>query len=191
LAHSRSGSRTPDAADRPGRRSLHPCIYEGSGRGPCRRSLGARDLPWARSSAGARTHHCCGGSGAVCRGLCNAAQVSERTLRNVFHESFGVGPIRYLRLRQLHRVRTRLLDADPDCDSVTKVARLRCLGLEPAGSRIPRALRRTPGADLAHSSLTTSSSFRALSRAYSSVVFHATRGARKAGILAPLIHPAP
>ena len=54
--------------------------------------------------------------------LCQAANVSERTLRNVFHESFGIGPIRYLRLHQLHQVRARLRDANPDRDTITKVA---------------------------------------------------------------------
>jgi AraC family ethanolamine operon transcriptional activator len=54
--------------------------------------------------------------------LSDAAHVSERTLRNVFHESFGIGPIRYLRLCQLHRIRAGLRDADPDRDTITKVA---------------------------------------------------------------------
>ena len=56
--------------------------------------------------------------------LCHTAHVSERTLRNVFHESFGIGPTRYLRLQQLHRVRARLRDADPhrNRDTITKIA---------------------------------------------------------------------
>lgn len=54
--------------------------------------------------------------------LCRAAHVSERTLRNVFHESFGIGPIRYLRLCQLHRVRSALRAADPDRDTITRIA---------------------------------------------------------------------
>jgi len=54
--------------------------------------------------------------------LCHTAHVSERTLRNVFHESFGIGPTRYLRLQQLHRVRARLRDADGHRDTVTKIA---------------------------------------------------------------------
>ena len=56
------------------------------------------------------------------RDLCDAAGVSERTLRSVFHESFGIGPIRYLRLRQLRRIRAALRVADPDSETVTKVA---------------------------------------------------------------------
>ena len=54
--------------------------------------------------------------------LCRAAHVSERTLRNVFQESFGIGPIRYLRLCQLHRVRAALRAADPDRDTITRIA---------------------------------------------------------------------
>jgi AraC family ethanolamine operon transcriptional activator len=54
--------------------------------------------------------------------LCHVAHVSERTLRNVFHESFGMGPIRYLRLRQLHRIHATLRVADPARDTVTKIA---------------------------------------------------------------------
>ena len=35
--------------------------------------------------------------------LCRATQVSERALRNIFHEFFGVGPMKLLKARQLHR----------------------------------------------------------------------------------------
>lgn len=41
--------------------------------------------------------------------LCRAAAVSERTLRNVFYEFFGVGPLRFLKARQLQEVRAALL----------------------------------------------------------------------------------
>ena len=44
--------------------------------------------------------------------LAAAAGVSERTLRSVFNECFGVGPVRYLQLRQLHQVRRALKAAD-------------------------------------------------------------------------------
>jgi AraC family ethanolamine operon transcriptional activator len=54
--------------------------------------------------------------------LRRAAGVSERTLRNVFHEYFGVGPMRLLKVRQLHEIRAALLAADPKQDSVTSVA---------------------------------------------------------------------
>jgi AraC family transcriptional regulator, ethanolamine operon transcriptional activator len=54
--------------------------------------------------------------------LCRAAQVSERTLRNVFHEYFGVGPMRMVRVRQLHEIRAELLSADRAHDTVTRIA---------------------------------------------------------------------
>lgn len=53
--------------------------------------------------------------------LCRAADVSERTLRSVFHEYFGVGPIQLLRLRQLREVRLALLAADSAHDTVASV----------------------------------------------------------------------
>ena len=46
--------------------------------------------------------------------LAAAAKVSERTLRNAFGEYFGVGPVRYLQLRQLHEIHHALLAAAPD-----------------------------------------------------------------------------
>ncbi len=54
--------------------------------------------------------------------LCRATSVSERTLRNVFHEYFGVGPMRLLKVRQLLEIRRALLVADPACDTVAKIA---------------------------------------------------------------------
>jgi AraC family transcriptional regulator, ethanolamine operon transcriptional activator len=54
--------------------------------------------------------------------LRRAAGVSERTLRNVFHEFFGCGPVRLLKLRQLHEIRAALLAADPKHDTVTGIA---------------------------------------------------------------------
>ena len=53
--------------------------------------------------------------------LAAAAEVSERTLRTVFHEYYGVGPVRYLQTRQLHRVHRALRAADPGAESVTDV----------------------------------------------------------------------
>jgi AraC family ethanolamine operon transcriptional activator len=50
-----------------------------------------------------------------------AASVSERTLRTAFNEYFGVGPVRYLHLRQLHQVKHTLQVADPEADSVSDV----------------------------------------------------------------------
>lgn len=54
--------------------------------------------------------------------LCAATQVSERTLRNIFQEYFGVGPMRLLKVRQLREIRSALLRANPLTDTVTKVA---------------------------------------------------------------------
>jgi AraC family ethanolamine operon transcriptional activator len=54
--------------------------------------------------------------------LCRAAEVSERTLRNVFHEYFGVGPMRMVRVRQLHEIHAELVSADRAHDTVTRIA---------------------------------------------------------------------
>lgn len=54
--------------------------------------------------------------------LCREAGVSERTLRSIFQEMFGVGPHRYLHLCRLHRVRAALSTADPGRESVSRVA---------------------------------------------------------------------
>jgi AraC family transcriptional regulator, ethanolamine operon transcriptional activator len=54
--------------------------------------------------------------------LCRVTQVSERTLRNIFQEYFGVGPMRLLKVRQLREIRAALLAADPTHDTVTRVA---------------------------------------------------------------------
>jgi AraC family ethanolamine operon transcriptional activator len=48
--------------------------------------------------------------------------VSERTLRNVFQEYFGVGPMRLLRVRQLHEIRAALLAAEPQKETVATIA---------------------------------------------------------------------
>lgn len=40
--------------------------------------------------------------------LCEAAGVSERTLRNAFQSVYGMSPIRFLQLRRLHQVRRAL-----------------------------------------------------------------------------------
>lgn len=58
----------------------------------------------------------------VVEDLAHAAGVSERTLYAAFHESFSVGPARYLKLRSLHQARRWLKAADPSKTTVTKVA---------------------------------------------------------------------
>ena len=56
------------------------------------------------------------------RDLCQAAQVSERTLRNVFQEYFGVGPMRMLKVRQLREIRTALMAAERGRETVAAIA---------------------------------------------------------------------
>jgi AraC family ethanolamine operon transcriptional activator len=53
--------------------------------------------------------------------LVEAVQVSERTLRAAFNECYGVGPVRYLQLRNMHRVRRALRKAGPDETGVADV----------------------------------------------------------------------
>jgi AraC-like DNA-binding protein len=54
--------------------------------------------------------------------LCEAAAVSERTLRNAFQHLYGVSPIRFLHMRRLALARRALLDADPARDRVSPIA---------------------------------------------------------------------
>ena len=55
--------------------------------------------------------------------LCRAARVSERTLRNIFQEYFGVGPMRLLKVRQLSEVRSALMAGTREMQNVASVAR--------------------------------------------------------------------
>ena len=50
--------------------------------------------------------------------LVAATGVPERTLRQVFQDYFGVGPLRYLKLRQLNQVFAALRTADPKATQV-------------------------------------------------------------------------
>lgn len=54
--------------------------------------------------------------------LCRHAGISERTLRSIFNELFGVGPNRYLHIRRLHLVRAALSIANPNTESVSQIA---------------------------------------------------------------------
>jgi AraC family ethanolamine operon transcriptional activator len=54
--------------------------------------------------------------------LADAAGVSERTLRNIFREFYGVGPLRYMKLRQLHAVRGELKQGTSNRPSVAEAA---------------------------------------------------------------------
>jgi len=51
--------------------------------------------------------------------MATAAGVSERTLRTAFREYFGMGPVRYLKLRQLNLVHRTLRATNPAMVSVT------------------------------------------------------------------------
>jgi AraC family ethanolamine operon transcriptional activator len=53
--------------------------------------------------------------------LCRATQVSERTLRNIFQEYFGVGPMRLLKVNQLSEIRSALIAADPDTQTISSI----------------------------------------------------------------------
>jgi AraC family ethanolamine operon transcriptional activator len=53
--------------------------------------------------------------------LIAATGVPERTLRQVFHDYFGMGPLRYLKLRQLNQVFAALRTADPKTTKVGDV----------------------------------------------------------------------
>jgi AraC family transcriptional regulator, ethanolamine operon transcriptional activator len=52
--------------------------------------------------------------------LCRAAGVSERTLRNVFYEHFGIAPHRYLMIERLNRVRGAIREAGPG-DTISSI----------------------------------------------------------------------
>lgn len=54
--------------------------------------------------------------------LCAALAVSRRTLHRAFHDTLGVGPVAYLRLRRLSAVHGVLRVADPPYTSVTQAA---------------------------------------------------------------------
>jgi AraC family ethanolamine operon transcriptional activator len=54
--------------------------------------------------------------------LCRLAGISERTLRTIFLESFGMAPGRYLRARKLRAIRAALICADPRYETVSKIA---------------------------------------------------------------------
>ena len=54
--------------------------------------------------------------------LASAAGVSERTLREAFEDYFGMGPVRFLRVRTLNLARRALQKSDPALTSVTVVA---------------------------------------------------------------------
>jgi AraC family ethanolamine operon transcriptional activator len=56
------------------------------------------------------------------RDLCRTTGVTERTLRNIFGEYFGIGPMRLLKVLQLREIHSALLAADPTHETVTCIA---------------------------------------------------------------------
>jgi len=81
--------------------------------------------PQARSRALARAEDFIAGFGQhpiTVWQLCEAADVSERTLQRAFSEHFGVTPKAYLLARQLNGVHRELKGADPAVTRVTDVA---------------------------------------------------------------------
>jgi AraC-like DNA-binding protein len=54
--------------------------------------------------------------------LCEAAGVSERTLRSAFQRIHGVSPVRYIHRHRMRQVRRALLAADPSAVRVASVA---------------------------------------------------------------------
>ncbi len=55
--------------------------------------------------------------------LCAISGISERTLRQIFLDAFGMGPKRYLRTRKLHAIQVALAASDPRTETVAGVAR--------------------------------------------------------------------
>jgi AraC-like DNA-binding protein len=55
--------------------------------------------------------------------LCAVAGIGERALRYIFEERYGMSPVRYLKVRRLHRVRRALRRAEPERNTVSSIAR--------------------------------------------------------------------
>ena len=55
-------------------------------------------------------------------GLCGAAGVSERRVRQAFYDCFGMSPTAYLRIAALNEVRRELVEGPPMHDAVTRAA---------------------------------------------------------------------
>lgn len=79
----------------------------------------SRDRVIARALAYIEDHR---GEALLIQDLCGATQVSERTLRSIFQEHFGVGPMRLLKVRQLREIRSALMAAEAAESTVTKIA---------------------------------------------------------------------
>lgn len=79
----------------------------------------SRDRVIARALAYIEDHR---GETLLVQDLCGATQVSERTLRSIFQEHFGVGPMRLLKVRQLREIRSALMATDAAESTVTRIA---------------------------------------------------------------------
>jgi AraC family transcriptional regulator, ethanolamine operon transcriptional activator len=77
-----------------------------------RQEIARRALAWLENQDG---HH------VSTHDLARAADISDRTLRAVFHEYFGVSPLRFLKLRQLHEVRRALMRPGADGSTVAAI----------------------------------------------------------------------
>jgi AraC family ethanolamine operon transcriptional activator len=54
--------------------------------------------------------------------LATAAGITDRTLRTAFRNYFGIGPVRFLKLRALHQVRRALTDSTCSMTTVAEIA---------------------------------------------------------------------
>ncbi len=85
-----------------------------TGRPPLRRSEVIREL---RDLIAQHSHECL-----TIEDLTSALDISERTLRNVFLEYYGMPPRKFLIIQRLNQVRNVLRAADPEQTTVTAVA---------------------------------------------------------------------
>jgi AraC family ethanolamine operon transcriptional activator len=84
---------------------------------PLRRSLN-HHIKLLNNALDLLESHC--GDAVRTKELCVATGVSERTLRNLFHKYLGMSPHRYLMLRRLHAIRSRIRRAVPG-DTITRI----------------------------------------------------------------------
>ena len=75
------------------------------------------------------------------RDLCLATQVSERTLRNIFQEYFGVGPMRMLKVTQLSEIRSALVAADAGETTIAGIVTSRPRVATPIGVSYKRSTK--------------------------------------------------
>jgi len=98
-----------------------------------------KTLNWIRNQQDDRVH---------VAALSEVAGVSERTLRNMFIEWFGMGPLTYLRTRQIHQVHEALVTAESDVTVTSVAMRLGVWDQEAMTARYKNVFGETPGATL-------------------------------------------